>query len=83
MSDNVEKRFEPDIYIHTCRETADIISHMFKNNNNKEFVLVKINVKGSLEMLSKDTYNVCWQAAKLCQWAREYINVTVNCELMF
>jgi len=27
---------------------------MFKNNNNKEFVLVKIDVMGTLEMLSKD-----------------------------
>jgi hypothetical protein len=48
---------------------------MFKNNNNKEFVLVKINVMASLEMLSKDTHFVCWQAAKLCQWASEYITV--------
>jgi hypothetical protein len=40
----------------TCRETADIISHMFKNNDSEEFVLIKINIIGSLEMLSKDTY---------------------------
>jgi hypothetical protein len=50
---------------------------MFKKNNNKELALVKINVMGSLEMLTKCTYFVCWQATKLCQWARDYVCVIV------